>query len=126
MNVFEPILDYALKKPGAFLDYPFGFDCPVIKVRTTHSARIFAQVFTLKDVPCATFNCDRLTGEMYRAQYPDAVTRGWHCPPVQQPYFNTVRLDGTVSDAEILRMIDHAYAVVVQKLPRYAQKELTI
>jgi predicted DNA-binding protein (MmcQ/YjbR family) len=52
------------------------------------------------------------------------VTRGYHCPPVQQPYFNTVSLDGTVPDDVLIMMIDHAYAVVVGKLPKKAQKDL--
>lgn len=31
----------------------------------------------------------------------------------------TVSLDGSVPDDEILRMIDHAYEVVVAKYPKY-------
>ena len=33
-------------------------------------------------------------------------------------------LDGTISDEEIIVMIDHAYDVVVAKLPKYIQQEL--
>lgn len=73
----------------------------------------------------ATFNCDRLTGEFYRQQYPDIVVRGYHCPPVQQPYFNTLPMDNTLSDDVIAEMIEHSYAYVVSKLPKYVQKELT-
>jgi len=43
---------------------------------------------------------------------------------VQQPYFNTVRLDGTVPDEILIEMMDHAYEVVVNKLPKKYQKEL--
>lgn len=49
---------------------------------------------------------------------------GHHCPPVQQPYFNTVRLDGDVPGEEILRMIDGSYRYVVGKLAKKAQSEL--
>lgn len=116
---------YCLSKAGAFLDYPFGPDVTIIKVKSEHSAaRIFAQFFTLKGEPKATFNCDMMTGELYRALYPEAVTRGYHCPPVQQPYFNTVTLNGTVPDRVLLEMIDHAHTVVVGKLPKKYQKEL--
>ena len=121
----QRILDYSLAKPGAYLDFPFGPDVFIVKVKASRGAgRIFAQVFMLKGAPCATFNCDMLTGELYRAAYPGVVTRGYHCPPVQQPYFNTVRLDGNVPDDVLLHMIDHSYATVVTKLPKYAQKEL--
>lgn len=53
-----------------------------------------------------------------------AALRGWHCPPVQQPHFNTICLDGSVPDDEIICMIDHAYDVVVKKYPKYIQKEI--
>jgi len=121
----QQILDYCLAKPGAYLDFPFGPEVFIIKVKSPSSgARIFAQIFLLKGEPCATFNCDMPTGALYRGAYPGVVTRGHHCPPVQQPYFNTVRLDGGVPDDMLLHMIDHSYAVVVAKLPKYAQKEL--
>jgi predicted DNA-binding protein (MmcQ/YjbR family) len=41
-----------------------------------------------------------------------------------QPHFNTVNLDGTVPDDEILLMIDHAYDTVAAKLPQYLQREI--
>ncbi len=116
----DQIISYCLTKTGAYLDYPFGPDVTVIKVRN----RIFAQVFYLKGKPMATFNCDRITGEFYRAVYPNSVTRGYHCPAVQQPYFNTLPLDDSIPTQEILLMIDHSYTVVTSKLPKYIQKEL--
>lgn len=121
----QQILDYCMNKNGAYIDYPFGPDVIIVKVKASQGAgHIFTQLFTLKGQPCATFNCDTMTGEFYRSIYPDTVIRGYHCPRVMQPYFNTVRLNGDLPDEEILRMIDHSYIVVVDKLPKYAQKEL--
>ena len=80
--------------------------------------------FTHRGKPVVTLRCTPESAEVYRGIYPGAVVRGWHCPPIQQPHFNTVSLDGAVPDEEILRMIDHSYAVVVAKMPKYAQKEL--
>ena len=118
----QQILDYCLTKPGAYIDHPFGPDSTIVKVKapSQSAGRIFAQLFTLRDDPKATFNCDRMTGEFYRDIYPGAVVRGWHCPPIQQPYFNTVDLDGRVPDEEILNMIDHSYTTVTAKLPKQA------
>jgi predicted DNA-binding protein (MmcQ/YjbR family) len=120
------ILDVCLALPGAYLDYPFGPDSAVCKVKapSMEKGRIFAIAFALRGEPLMSFNCDRPTGEFYRQVYPGGVTRGWHCPPVQQPYVNTVKLDGTVPDGELLRMIDHAYWTVRGKLPKKAQKEM--
>jgi len=122
----EEIFARCMERAGAYEDYPFGPDSTIVKVKapSQQAGRIFAQLFELKGELFVTFNCDRMTGELYRNLYPGAVTRGYHCPPVMQPYFNTVRLDGTVPDEEIVRMIGHSYSVVTAKLPKYAQKEL--
>jgi predicted DNA-binding protein (MmcQ/YjbR family) len=52
------------------------------------------------------------------------VVRGYHCPPIQQPYFNTISLDGSVPDDVLAEMIEHSYKVVVGKLPKKYQREL--
>ena len=116
----EKIKEYCLAKDGAYEDHPFGEGVTVIKVRK----RIFAQLFLLNGVPMLTFNGDIPTGEFYRTLFPDAVKRGYHCPPVQQPYFNTVDLSGSVPDDEIIRMLDSSYRYVVSKLPKKVQREL--
>jgi len=120
----EQIIDYCLQKKGAFADFPFDSFFPVIKVKAPlqEKGRIFAQVFYLRGEPMVTLNCTPQTAEYYRNKYPHSVTRGYHCPPVQQPHFNTISLDGSVSDDEILKMIDYSYETVVAKFPKYVQK----
>lgn len=116
----KEILDHCLAKKGAYQDSPFGDKSIVVKVKK----RIFAQLFYLNGEPMFTFNGDALTGDFYRRMYPYDVKRGYHCPPVQQPYFNTVNLNGSVPDEEIPRMIDSSYEYVVGKLTKKVQKEL--
>jgi predicted DNA-binding protein (MmcQ/YjbR family) len=120
------IIEYCLEKPCAYLDYPFDPTFPVIKVKapSQKKGRIFAQPFLLQGEAKVTLNCTPASAEYYRSIYSGSVVRGWHCPPIQQPHFNTVALDGTISDDEILQMIDHAYEVVVAKLPKYIQNEI--
>ena len=48
------------------------------------------------------------------------------CPPVQHPCFNMFPLDGTVPDDLIYEMIDHSYAAVVKKLPKYLKRSLAV
>ena len=122
----DGIIDYCMQKPGAYLDYPFTPYFPVVKVKSPSQkkGRIFAQPFLLHGEPKVTLNCTPVSAEYYRAKYPAAVARGWHCPPVMQPHFNTVDLSGAVSDEELCRMMDHAYEVVVAKYPKYIRREL--
>ena len=117
---------YCLTKTGAYLDFPFGPDVTIIKVKAPSQVkgRIFAQLFMLRGEPKVTLSCDMMTGEFYRAVYPGTVRRGYHCPPIQQPYFNTIALDGIVPDDNLIEMIEHAYKAVVCKLPKKHQKEL--
>ena len=116
----DEILAYCLSKPGAYLDYPYG-EIPIcFKVEN----RLFAQLYPKSDDRKITLNCDRAAGELYRRLYPDTVTRGYHCPPMLQPYFSTIALNGALPDEELRLMIDQAYAVVVKKLPKYKQKRL--
>ncbi|MCL2836197.1 MAG: MmcQ/YjbR family DNA-binding protein [Defluviitaleaceae bacterium] len=125
MNLSE-IENYCLAKPGAYLDWPFGPECAVVKVKapSQDKGRIFAQLFMLRGKPVVTLNCDMMMGELYRSMYPGTVVRGYHCPPVQQPYFNTITLDGAVTGEELIEMIDHSYAAATSKLPKKYQREL--
>ena len=116
----DEIIKYCLSKNGAYVDFPFGEIPMCIKV----SKRLFAQIYPSMDNRRITLNCDRAAGEFYRNAYPGAVIRGCHCPPVQQPYFNTVCLDMGIPDEQLRTMIDHSYCVVVGKLTKKQRDSL--
>lgn len=50
---------------------------------------------------------------------------GYHCPAVQQPYWNTVFLSD-FPDEELLNMIDLAYTTVFAKFSKKEQKKIKI
>ena len=116
----EGLLKYCLTKQGAYVDHPFGPDSDIVKV----GKRIFAQLFYLHDTPMMTVNGSALMNDFFRNVYPDCVKRGYHCPPVQQPYFNTIDLTGNIPESELFVMIDNSYRYVVSKLAKKLQKEL--
>ncbi|MCL2565631.1 MAG: MmcQ/YjbR family DNA-binding protein [Defluviitaleaceae bacterium] len=124
----KEIENYCLLKTGSFLDFPFGMDVAVIKVKSPsqEKGRIFAQLLILQGIPKVTLSCDAIIGEIWRANYPCSVERGYHCPKVQQPYFNTVTLtpNSTPSDDVLMEMIDHAYETTIGKMPKKYRKEL--
>ena len=116
----DEIIDYCLSKSSAYIAFPFG-ELPIcVKVGN----RLFAQIYPKTEDNKITLNCDKMTGIVFRNKYPGTVVRGYHCPPIQQPYFNTVYLNGEVPDDEIKAMIDHAYLTVVGKLTKKVREAL--
>lgn len=115
----EEIIKYCCNKNKAYIDYPFG-DIPIcIKV----NKKIFAQVYPLKQDYKITLKCESSLGDFYRQLYPGIVVRGYHCPPVQQPYWNTIFID-KLSNDELLNMIDQAYMQVIKSFPKKIQRQL--
>lgn len=111
----EEIQAYCLAKPKACKTFPFG-EVPICyKVK----GKIFAQLYPDK----LTLKCTAFSGQMFRQAYPGIVVRGYHCPPVQQPYWNTIYLDRFPAE-ELPMMIDHAYETVVASFPKRIQKEI--
>ena len=107
------IKNYCLSKRKAYEDHPFGQWPICIKVR----GKIFAQIYADK----LTLKCTAFAGQMFRDAYPGVVVRGYHCPSVQQPYWNTINLE-QFPQGELPMMIDHAYETVVASLPKKVQK----
>lgn len=112
---FDTIKSYCLAKPKAAETYPFGQWPICYKV----GGKIFAQLYPDK----ITLKCTAFSGEAFRQAYPGIVVRGYHCPPVQQPYWNTIFLDRFPPE-ELPMMIDHAYETVFARLPKKAQHEM--
>lgn len=114
------IYDYCMAKAYAWYDMPFGNGNILIKISTHY----FVTLFELKGKPAITVKCNPEQGVEMRELFPDSITRGWHCPPVQQPYNNTIDLNGNVPDAVILKMIDDSYDYVFNKLTNKERAKL--
>lgn len=115
----EEILQYCCAKKEAYLDNPFG-EIPIcVKVH----GRVFAQIYPKQEDYKITLKCEPALADFFRQQYPGTVVRGYHCPPVQQPHWNTMD-PRKIPKPELIHMIDHAYFRVVSGLPKKVQKEL--
>ena len=114
MNQME-IGNYCLSKPHVEETYPFGQWPICYKV----AGKIFAQLYPDK----ITVKCTAFSGQAFRNAYPGVVVRGYHCPPVQQPYWNTIDLE-RFPHGELAIMIDHAYETVVSRLPKKVQQDI--
>lgn len=115
----EEIRAYCLVKPKAYEDRPFGETPICYKVNN----RIFAQLYPDPADYKITLKCTAFAGQAFRQAWPGVVVRGYHCPSVQQSYWNTISLDG-FPEEELLFMIDHAYDTVVAGCSKKVQKEI--
>ena len=103
-------------KAGAVEDYPFGAGVAVFKV----AGKMFALVPDAGEPPTVSLKCDPDWSSVLRNAYP-AVRPGYH---LNKRHWNTVSLDGSIADDEVLELIDHSYELVVEGLPRRTRDAL--
>lgn len=114
MNV-EQFRSYCLAKAGVTEEFPFGEETLVYKV--------MGKVFALADVnlfESINLKCDPERAVQLREQYP-AVIPGYH---MHKKHWNTVLMDGSLTDKLVKDWIDHSYALVVAGLPGKVKGEL--
>ena len=115
----DEIKEYCKNKHKVTEEFPFG-DVPICYKL---GGKIFAQIYPYEHDKKITLKCTAEAGQFYRMAYPEKVVRGYHCPPIQQPYWNTIYLDDFPDD-ELLNMIDLAYDTVFAKLSKKEQKRI--
>lgn len=116
----QDLMERALGMPAACAENPFGADS--VCIRIGEHGPIFLNL--MPGCSWASFRCEAEMGMVWRTQFSGAVRRGWHCPPVQQPYNNTVTMDGTVPDDVLLAMLEHSYVRALRGLTKARQREL--
>ncbi len=116
MNHIDEVSDFCLKMQGVSFDFPFGEDTMVFRVMD----KIFL-LTSLQDVPLS-FNAkaDPEQAMEWREQY-DAIIPGFH---MNKKYWNTVTLDGSLSNPFVQEIIQHSYDCVVKGLSKKLQVEL--
>ena len=98
---------------------PFG-DVPICYKLNN---KIFAQLYPYEHDYKITLKCTADVGDFYRMIYPGKVVRGYHCTPVQQPYWNTIYLNDFPED-ELYHLIDLAYDTVLNSFSKKVQREI--
>ncbi len=111
----ETIKDYCAAKKAVTSDFPFGEDTLVYRVM----GKIFA-LLPIRGSLSINLKCDPAFAEILRQTHP-AVTPGYH---MNKKHWNTVLIDGSISDDEILDFIDHSYDVVVKGLSKAEREKL--
>lgn len=100
---------YLSGKPQARENFPFGPEVAVYKV----CHKMFATLTVESGLPRVNLKCDPDEALALRDKYP-AVQPGHH---MNKKHWNTVYLDGSIGTADVERMIDNSYDLVVNNLP---------
>ena len=107
---------YLRSKPGATEGTPFGPEHLVYKVM----GKIFAVVGWDEEPVTMSLKCDPEGVEVLRKVF-RAVTPA---PYFDKRYWNSVVLDGSIPEPELLAMVDDSYDLVVEGLTRAQREQL--
>jgi predicted DNA-binding protein (MmcQ/YjbR family) len=105
----EEIREYCIAKPGASEGFPFNDTALVFKVYN----KMFAILDLSEDERGLSLKCDPYLAIELREHHPE-VTPALH---LNKKHWNTVIIDGSVSDEKIMEWIDHSYDAVCKNLP---------
>jgi len=114
----QQVKAYCSAKPEAVLEYPFGDDVAVYKIR----GKIFALVPEVANRLSVSLKCEPNRAAALRDIYP-AVTAGYH---LNKKHWNTVLLDGSLPTSEIEIQIDHSYFLVFSGLRKADRNALLL
>ncbi len=105
MNI-EKLREFCISKPNVTEGFPFGEDTLVFKVK----GKIFA-LANLSDDPSINLKCNPEFALELRERFA-SVQPGYH---MNKKHWNTIHLDGSIPDNEVLNWIDHSYELIVGK-----------
>ncbi len=108
MNI-ESFREYCLSKPGVTEEFPFDENTLVFKV--------MGKMFALTDLELfesVNLKCDPELAVSLREEY-ESVVPGYH---MSKKHWNTVLMDGRISDKLVKEWIGHSYDLVVSGLPK--------
>jgi len=113
MNI-EYLRDFCLSKPAVTECFPFDENTLVFKV----CGKMFLLTDLVEDFSINIKNLPEKNMEL-REQF-TSVNPGYH---MNKKYWNTVLIDGSISDNLILSWIDESYSLVVKALSRKEKLE---
>ena len=116
MNI-EDLRDYCLAKPGATEGFPFGEDTLVFKV----GGKMFLLI-SINQGNSFNVKCDPELAIELRERHPEVIP-GYH---MNKKLWNTVYMDGSLSNKQLAEMIDQSYNLVFAGLPKKLQAEISI
>ncbi len=114
MNI-EELREYCLSKKGVTEHFPFDEVTLVFKVGN----KMFA-LTNLDGEPSVNLKCDPERAIELREQH-SSIIPGYH---MNKTHWNTVIMDGTVSDKLIYELVEHSYNLIFESLPKIKRERI--
>jgi len=114
MNI-EEIREYCIAKKGVTESFPFDETTLVFKVMN----KMFALTHIEGDLSI-NLKCNPEKAIELREQF-SSVLPGYH---MNKKHWNTILIDGSISQQQIKNWIDNSYDLVIKSLPKKLQQEL--
>ncbi len=114
MNI-EVLREYCITKKGVTESFPFDEETLVFKVMN----KMFLLTNINKELSM-NVKCNPEKAIELREQY-SSVLPGWH---MNKKHWNTVHIDGCISDSQLKEWIDDSYDLIVTSLTKKLQNEL--
>lgn len=114
----EQLHDFMLAKPEATLDFPFGNDVSVFKVK----GKMFALLGFRNEMQMLNLKCDPNEAVALCDLF-KSITPGYH---MDKKHWISIYFDGSVPQGEIERLIDNSYLLVVKKMPKRDQRSILL
>jgi predicted DNA-binding protein (MmcQ/YjbR family) len=108
--------DHCLAFPGSAETFQFGPETSVFKV----AGKMFGLSRLAQRPLQISLKCEPLLAEQLREAHP-AVLPGYH---LNKRHWNTLIIDGSLSDRTIKDMVEDSYDLVVSALPRSRRRAL--
>jgi predicted DNA-binding protein (MmcQ/YjbR family) len=109
----KTVESYLLSLPNTRLDYPFGKEAAVYKVKSVIDAegddKMFAIIAEGSDPLRLSLKCDPQLAKLLREKYV-TVMEGYH---LNKKHWNTLILSGEIEWEEIQGFIRHSYDLVI-------------
>ena len=112
----EALRDHCLSFRGTEQTFPFGPETSAFKV----AGKIYALARLDAEPLKVSLKCDPGLAEQLRAAHPQIVP-GYH---LNKRHWNTVLIDGTLSDAMLEDLVEDSYDLVVSSLSQTRQRAL--
>jgi len=110
--------DYCMKKPGAFINFPFD--------ETTMTITVGKKIFFLTDVSSndlrINLKCNPFIAQDLREEY-KGIIPGYH---MNKKHWNTVYIKSDVPKEKILELIDHSYTLVFNSLTKKEREHINL